>query len=106
MRDTAVIGTPAPTVIRTQVEYAITAGGAFLLYVRYAGDTGFTSRDPAYDGPEDAVLDFRLSNGQSDVYPTCWTIPLADALRALEYALMHRARAPWVTWHDASVSGG
>ena len=79
---------------------------AVLLYFRYDGDAGLTSRDPAYAGPSDAMLDFRLSNGQVDTYPACWTIPLADGVRALEYAFLHRERAPWVTWNDESAQDG
>ena len=73
---------------------------ALLFYFRYSGDPGFTSRDPAYAGPKDAMLDFRLSNGQIDEYPAYWTVPIEDALCALEYAFVHRARAPWVSWND------
>lgn len=76
---------------------------ALLIYFRYAGDAGFSSRDPAYGGPIDAMLDFQLSNGQVDTYPAYWTIPLADAMCAMEFACLHRDRAPWVTWNDDST---
>jgi hypothetical protein len=76
---------------------------ALLVYFRYSGDPGFTSRDPTYSGSKDAMLDFRLSNGQIDEYPAYWTVPIENALRALEYAFVHRARAPWVSWNDETM---
>ena len=52
------------------------------------------------------MLDFRLSNGQIDEYPAYWTVPIEDALSALKYAFVHRARAPWVSWNDETVLDG
>lgn len=76
---------------------------ALLIYFRYCGDAGFSSRDPAYGGPINAMLDFQLSNSQVDTYPAYWTIPLTAAMCALEYAFLHRERAPWVAWNDDSA---
>lgn len=76
---------------------------ALLLYFRHDGDAGLTSRDPAHSGPPHAMLDFELSNGQVDSYPAYWTMPLNDAVCALEYAFLHRAPAPWVMWNDEAV---
>ena len=41
----------------------------WLMYLRESGDAGFSSRNPRYDGPPDAELDYFLSNGQRDEYP-------------------------------------
>ena len=69
---------------------------SFLVYFRYSGDAGFSSRHPSYTGPPAATLDFTISNGQVDQYPLAWTAPTANALRAIEYAFLHQARAPWI----------
>ena len=42
---------------------------AWLMFLRAEGDSGFSSRNPAYPGPDQATLEFRLSNGQVDAYP-------------------------------------
>lgn len=72
---------------------------SFLVYFRYAGDAGFSSRDPNYKGSPTATLGFAIS-GQADEYPVAWTVPTTAALHALEYALLHQARAPWITWYE------
>jgi hypothetical protein len=38
-----------------------------------------------------------------DEYPAYWTVPIEDALCALEYAFVHRARGPWLSWNDETV---
>ena len=78
----------------------ITGDRSFLTFFRYSGDAGFSSRDPAYTGPPTATLDFELSNGQVDQHPLAWTVTTEDALRVVEYAFLHRARAPWIAWHE------
>ena len=45
---------------------------AFLMYLRYGGDSGFRSNNKA--AGERDVEEFRLSNGQSDHYPATWLI--------------------------------
>ena len=34
------------------------------MYVRDSGDPYFSSRDPAYDGPPDATIDYVPNNGR------------------------------------------
>jgi hypothetical protein len=66
------------------------------------GDCGSSSRDPEYSGPGNAVMKFKLSNGQVDEYPVRWTVPTDEALRALEFYFEHGELAPWIRWHDDS----
>jgi len=74
---------------------------AGLMHLRHHdGDAGFSSRNPAYDGPPDATAPFRLSNGQLDTYPLAWTISREQALQAVEHFLLTGDRAPWITWHE------
>ncbi len=72
----------------------------WLMYLREAGDAGFSSRNPAYDGKLSARLSYRLSNGQIDEYPASWAIPEVELFEALAYFVEHTARPPFVTWHD------
>jgi hypothetical protein len=77
---------------------------AFLIYLGdNNGDLGFTSRNPRYEGPMDAVMEFELSNGQIDEYPAAWAVPLNDALEACEHFVASGGgRSPDITWHDDS----
>jgi hypothetical protein len=75
-------------------------GVGWLMHLRCNGDAGSSSRNPAYDGPPNAKLNYILSNGQEDWYPASWAIPRSEAFRAVEHFLVTRERAPWVTWHD------
>jgi len=45
---------------------------AFLMYLRYKGDCGYSSRDSS--GDNENTIDFKLSNGQTDSYPENWTV--------------------------------
>lgn len=73
---------------------------AWLMHLRDAADSGYHSYDPEYAGDEDAVLEFRLGNGQVDEYLASWTMPTDEALRAAEHTFLHRERAPWINWHE------
>jgi hypothetical protein len=74
---------------------------AWLMYRLDESDAGFSSRDPSYAGPQNAVLPYLLtSNGQLDEYPVSWTIALDEAIRAVEYFVQTGENAPWITWHD------
>jgi len=73
---------------------------AWLMYMRYEGDAGFSTRNPQYAGPEKAVIEYHLSNGQPDEYPAAWNITTAEALRALEHFFAEAAMAPWLHWYD------
>ena len=72
----------------------------WLLYLRAGGDAGFSSRNPEYDGPPDAVIEYELSNGQHDLYPAAWALPVAEVRRALEYFEREHGQPPFVVWHE------
>jgi immunity protein Imm1 of predicted polymorphic toxin system len=76
----------------------------WLMYLREAGDAGFSSRNPAFEGSQPSVIGYRLSNGQHDEYPASWALPEREIIRALEYFIEHQGyRAPFVNWHDDSA---
>ena len=72
----------------------------WLMYRVAEDDAGYSSRDPTYAGPEEAVLPYILDNGQQDEYPVSWTLPIEEVMRATEYFLQTGEKAPWVIWHD------
>lgn len=76
-----------------------------LFYLRYNGDVGFSSRNPAYSGSEDAVQEYYLCNGQRDEFPMAWAISVSDILAVLEYFVVHHQPAPWIHWHNDSGDG-
>jgi len=73
----------------------------WLMHLRHHdGDSGYSSRNPTYDGSPDATVPFRFSNGQLDTYPLAWTVSREHALQAIEYFLVTGERVPWITWHE------
>jgi hypothetical protein len=78
----------------------INGDSAWLMFMRHEGDAGFSTRNPNYAGPPQAVIEYYLSNGQRDEYPASWNITAAEAVRALEYFLEGSAIAPWLHWHE------
>jgi hypothetical protein len=72
----------------------------WLMYLREEGDSGFTSRNPEYDGPSTAEIEYELSNGQHDFYPASWAIPIAEVRAALEYFEREHRPPPFVRWID------
>lgn len=71
----------------------------WLMYLDEPGDSGFSSRNPAYDGPADAMLEYYLNNGQRDEYPASWAYPLDEVTRALEYFRREEKRPAFIEWH-------
>jgi hypothetical protein len=78
-------------------------GIGWLMYMRESGDAGFSSRNLDYEGKADAVLEYRLGNGQHDFYPASWALPENWVIKALEYFVECRQRAPFIQWHDDSA---
>jgi hypothetical protein len=76
-----------------------------LMYLRESGDAGFSSRNPRYSGPADALLDYALDNGQHSRYPAAWALPVAEVQRAFEHFITRAEAAPWLTWHNDSEDG-
>lgn len=72
----------------------------WLMYLREEGDSGFSSRNPSYDGPPGARIEYRLSNGQHDFYPASWALPIEEVRQALEYFEQKHQRPPFVVWHE------
>jgi hypothetical protein len=70
------------------------------MYLRCEGDSGFSSRNPSYDGTADGEIEYELSNGQRDFYPASWALPIAEIRRALEYFGREHQRPPFVIWHE------
>ena len=70
----------------------------WLMYLRSSGDSGFSSRNPNEESI--AGVEYRLSNGQRDVYPQNCTYGvevLADAMRSF---LVDGERPPEIEWHE------
>jgi hypothetical protein len=78
-------------------------GVGWLMYVREPGDAGFSSRNPDYQGKTDAMLEYRLSNGQHDVYPASWALAENRIVKALEFFVECRQQAPFIQWHEDSA---
>jgi Immunity protein Imm1 len=78
----------------------INADRGWLMYLRENGDSGFTSRNPDYYGPKDATIEYVLSNGQHDLYPASWALPISVIRLALEHFRQKHERPPFVTWHE------
>ena len=77
----------------------------WLMYLREAGDAGFSSRNPDYDGPADAMVEYRLSNGQHDLYPRAWAYPTDVIERGLEHFRQHNTPPPFIAWNNDSEDG-
>ncbi|AFM39266.1 hypothetical protein Desaci_0190 [Desulfosporosinus acidiphilus SJ4] len=74
----------------------------WLMYLRYNGDSGFSSRNPNYNGDPRAVLEYYLDNGQCDEYPLSWTLPIVEVERALDYFKKEKKPPKFITWHNDS----
>ena len=71
---------------------------AWLMYLRYDGDSGFTSQ--AKTG-RTGVASYKLSNGQVDEYPLSWCIEVEQCYKALAYFFANEGGKPeWVSWHE------
>lgn len=83
----------------------VNGDSGWLMYLREEGDAGFSSRNPNYSGPAGATIEFILSNGQRDEYPTSWALPVADVERALAYFREHNRPPPFIAWNNDSGDG-
>lgn len=71
----------------------------WLMYLRWSGDAGFSTRNPEHAGNDEA-LEFRLANGQLDRYPAegCYS---AETLRASLVEFLETGERPrGVAWDD------
>jgi hypothetical protein len=85
---------------------AVLANGdhAWLMFLRHNGDAGLSSRNADYQGPENAAMKFRLSNGQIDEYPVQWTVSRGEAWQAVEDLFVTNSLPTSITWHDDALS--
>ena len=77
----------------------------FLIYFRYSGDAGFSSRNPDYRGDEGATIEYFLSNGQRDEHPAAWALPIFTVHRALDFFRMQARPPNFIKWHNDSRDG-
>lgn len=75
---------------------------AMLIYGRFEGDPGFSSRSSPEENESEELVEFILSNGQRDEYRASWTVSTELALRGIVYLFTHGQPVPWITWHDDS----
>ena len=77
----------------------------WLTCLRYEGDAGFSSRNPAYAGPPDAEIEFMLSNYQLNRHPAAWTYSREEILAAVRTFADTRRCPPELTWFNDSGDG-
>ena len=77
----------------------------WLMYLSENGGAGFSSRNPGYSGPEEALIEYILANGQRDEYPASWALPVATVMAALEYFRREGRPPPFIAWHNDSGDG-
>lgn len=78
---------------------------AWLMYLRYDGDAGFSSRNPWYKGSKSAVIEYLLCNGQLDEYPASWAYPTGKVFNALESFAATRKTPSSIKWFNDSGDG-
>ena len=83
----------------------INGGVGWLMYLRTAGDAGFSSRNPDYTGAPDQMIPYVLGNGQRDEFPASWALPIEVVRQALEHFRRTGRRPEFVRWHDDSADG-
>ena len=72
----------------------------WLMYLRFEGDAGFSSRNPEVDCSGEIA--FVLDNGQEDYYPNNWTYPVEVIRAAMMSFISDGERPSQVEWHDDS----
>jgi len=77
----------------------------WLMYLREPGDPGFSSRNPEYDGSDDEMVEYCLSNGQHDFYPRAWAYSTDVVERAMEYFRQNNLPPPFISWFNDSGDG-
>jgi hypothetical protein len=73
--------------------------------LRYDGDAGFSSRNPRYEGPANAVIDYWLSNGQRDEYPASWAYSTNEVFSAMEWFAATKEVPGSLVWFNDSGDG-
>ena len=75
----------------------------WLMYLRTDADAGFSSRNPDYLGPPDSEIEYRLRNGQHDLHPASWAVPIAQIEKALDYFSREQRPPSFNSWHNDSA---
>jgi hypothetical protein len=71
---------------------------AFLMYLRFSGDPGMSSRDPSqFDSSEER---FRLSNGQVNSFSANHTVAKEQVLPAVEHFVSTGQLPDWIIWKE------
>jgi Immunity protein Imm1 len=73
---------------------------AWLMYLRYYGDSGFSSRNPEYAGDPESVLEFTLDNGQVDEFPASWFYPRHHVENTLRQFCTHQKQPLDISWYE------
>jgi hypothetical protein len=73
---------------------------ASLLSLPEEGEPGWSSVNPDYDGPEDAMAAFVLADGRQDEVLASSAVPLSVALQAAEHFVETFEPAPFVVWSE------
>jgi len=70
---------------------------AWLMYLRFEGDSGFVSRG---ESSAQGGVSYKLANGQIDEYPLAWCIDVEQCYKVLAYFFVNEGAQPdWVSWH-------
>lgn len=70
----------------------------WLMYLRFEGDAGFSSRNP--NSTSKKKIEFMLSNGQCDIYPEHWTYNIDELVTAMQSFLVDGKLPRQLDWHD------
>ena len=76
----------------------INGGIGWLMYLRFEGDAGYSSRNPNVTSTRD--VEFILNNGQRDIYPENWTYDIHELRAAMQSFLVDGKRPNEIVWHD------
>jgi len=71
----------------------------WLRYSSGAGEADVSSRNPDYEGPSDATIEYCRSDGQRDARPASWAYPVDVVRQALDFFEREEKRPPFITWH-------
>ena len=72
----------------------------WMMYLRYEGDTGFSSRN--LDEASAEEIEFVLDNGQEDLYPKNWMYPLSVLKEAMLSFINNGELPSQIKWHEDS----
>ena len=77
---------------------------AWLMYLRESGDAGFHTENPSYGSP-DEMIEYELSNGQVDEYPSCMTYQRDEVFNGLISFIPNGIPSKKFNWMNDSFDG-